>query len=65
MYLADLRAAAPSAAEPATWAAVATYESANGHTTVTSQIIIIIIIIILHSVSRIPMDLEKNLHKKL
>ena len=38
MYLAHLRAAAPSAAEPATRAAVDTYESANGHTTVTSHV---------------------------
>jgi len=38
VYLVDLRAAAPSAAEPAASAAVATYESANGDTTVTSQV---------------------------
>jgi len=34
VYFADLRAAA----EPATRAAVAMYESANEHTTVTSQV---------------------------
>jgi len=38
VYLVDLRAAALSAAEPATRAAVATYESANGHMMVTSQV---------------------------
>ena len=36
-YLTSLRAAATSAAEPASRAAPATYESANGQVTVTSQ----------------------------
>jgi len=38
VYLADFRAAASSATEPASRAAAATYESANGHTTVTSRV---------------------------
>ena len=55
-YFAVLQVAASSAAEPASRAAAATYESANGQTTVMSQVsgliymhrftIIIIIIII-------------------
>ena len=37
-YFADLRMAVSSAAEPASRAAAATYESANRHVTVTSQV---------------------------
>ena len=37
-YFAVLQVAASSAAEPASWAAAATYESANGQMTVTSQV---------------------------
>jgi len=38
VYFADLRVAAPSAAEQASRADVIIYESDNGHTTVTSQV---------------------------
>jgi len=37
-YFADLEVAASSAAEPASRAAAATYESANGQMTVTFQV---------------------------
>ena len=37
-YFGELRVAASSAADPASWAAAATYESANGQMTVTSQV---------------------------
>ena len=51
-YFTVLRVAASSAAEPASRAAAATYESANGQMTVTSQVsgfVIVIIIIIMPS----------------
>ena len=44
-YFANLWVAASLAAEPASWAASSTYESASVQITVTSHIIIIIIII--------------------
>jgi len=38
VYLADFQSAASSVTEPASQAAMATYESARGQTTVTSQV---------------------------